>query len=303
MDTALPGDQLQKGLDAQTVINLVPPRELWPQSQQIRNRSLPHQRCGPHLSFLDPFIIEEQFPRVVELITPVLAQVKPFTVKLQHLNYFKHKTSAMLFVEPTFDPPNGLNSLLNALLEVFPQCNDQIKKSSDGQYKPHLSLARFRNEAALLPEKQNIARQWKPQTWVVDEVYLLARKGPDLFVVKHAIPLGGKTTAPHFGLGSLGSAEGDESQMGRTLVACGLPPNCTRDLLMELFKEAGFPPKGAEVCLLPDGKLRNCGTLEFADRASTDKALVGFTHETIYLNPLWKMAFPDVIGGACSFQP
>lgn len=107
------GNQLTKRKDSQTVgsiifpvisqskvVNLVPPRELWPQSQGIRNQHLPNQRCGPHFSFVEPFITEEQFPRVVELLTPVLAEVS-------HIFHLKIASNSSFDSDPNKKTTNG----------------------------------------------------------------------------------------------------------------------------------------------------------------------------------------------------
>jgi hypothetical protein len=82
--------------------------------------------------------------------------VKPFTLTLDKFNSFPKNnmyvctflkiasiSHCRLFVEPTINPPDGLQILVNALLKVFPQCDDLVKKSGDGLYKVRLDYNAF----------------------------------------------------------------------------------------------------------------------------------------------------------------
>lgn len=135
-------------------------------------------------------------------------------------------------------------------------------------------------------------------------------------MVKHVIPLKGKTGKPSYGPGSPGSESNDESAIGRSLVVCRFPQGWNDNALKQLFVDEGFNIAGAEVVQIsgynsfiqvqknPDKKPRNCGVVEFATRGEADRALINFkssTYPDIYLNPLWGMAFPDVVGGSCTF--
>lgn len=297
------GSKLTKNNSSETVINLVPPRALWNQSQKYRNLSLPNQRCGPHLSFVEPFVIEEHYSIAHTLLVQALADVKPFTLSLHKLNSFPNNN--MLFVEPVVSPPDGLQCLVNALLQVFPQCNDQVKKAKDGIYKPHLSIARYQNKEELNRAKVEIMKTWQTQEWVVKEIYLLFRKGGDPFFVKYVVPLGGDTTAPHFGPGSLGSFPNDESQIGRSIVICKLPEQWDEEKVRQLLNESGFPFKAIEIARNPNLSLRDCGVIEFETWIEADNALKKFQSKIfpqIHLNRLCDMAYLDVIGGSCSFN-
>lgn len=189
------------------------------------------------------------------------------------------------------------------------------------RYVPHLSLARFNNKTQVEAAKAELSKDWQPVTWVVDEIYLLHRFGPDPFIVRHVIPLKGKVGPPAFGYGSPASHEEDESQLGRSLVVVRFPPNWSDQQLFDLFHSEGFPVTAAEVkeernhfpnslqvsisrdLATPNGKARNCGVVEFATRKDTNHALNNFKsikYPELYLQPLWMMAFPDVIGGSCT---
>lgn len=50
------GKDMKKNVNSTTVINLIPPRELWDAIQSIRTLYIDNARCGPHISFVDPFV-------------------------------------------------------------------------------------------------------------------------------------------------------------------------------------------------------------------------------------------------------
>eukprot|EP01125_Pyxidicula_operculata_P013036 TRINITY_DN4303_c0_g1_i1.p1 TRINITY_DN4303_c0_g1~~TRINITY_DN4303_c0_g1_i1.p1 ORF type:complete len:333 (-),score=60.37 TRINITY_DN4303_c0_g1_i1:59-1057(-) len=299
-----PGSHLKKATTSNQVINIIPPREVWHYSQLTRAKNLPNQRCGPHFSFVDPFVEEQHLGEAAELLKPVLKNIKPFKVILNKLNYFVNKTSCMLYAEPEFDPPTGLQDLLDAITQVFPHCNDQTKKSKNGKYVAHLSLSRFKDEKELLENKPQFEKDWAPHEFLVKEIYLLNRKGHDPFEVTHVIPLGDDTTPAYFGLGSPASKEDDESKEGRTVVVCGLPRGTTDDMLMKMLGGEGHKPTCGEICLNPGRELRTCGVVEFENRSQANDCLKfkSTKYPTVYINPLWKMVYPGTVGDCCSLN-
>jgi hypothetical protein len=74
------GRQLRKNPNSTSVINLVPPREVWPEIQSIRTVTTAEARCGPHLSFFDPFIVPEHLPQAATLLEKALQNIQPFTI-------------------------------------------------------------------------------------------------------------------------------------------------------------------------------------------------------------------------------
>lgn len=92
---------------------------------------LPNQRCGPHFSFVEPFVTAEHYPEAAALLTEVLKDIPAFTVTFENFSQFVFKSSAMFFADPTIEPPDALRNLLDAITKVFPQCTDQIDKAPD----------------------------------------------------------------------------------------------------------------------------------------------------------------------------
>jgi hypothetical protein len=74
------GKTLRKNPNSSSVINLVPPREIWPQMQSIRTTNTVEAKCGPHISFIDPFIVPEQLEQAATLLEKALQNIEPFTI-------------------------------------------------------------------------------------------------------------------------------------------------------------------------------------------------------------------------------
>ena len=99
--------------------------------QKIRMAYLPNQRCGPHFSFVDPFVTVDHYTEAAQLLTEALKDVEAFTVTFENFSQFVFKSSAMFFAEPTIEPAGALHELLDAITKVFPHCTDQIDKAAD----------------------------------------------------------------------------------------------------------------------------------------------------------------------------
>lgn len=142
MDLKNRGSHMKKCPTSNSVINIIPPRELWDSIQNIRTIFIAEARCGPHISFIDPFVLPEHFPEAAELLRSALSHLEPFTMKMNKLNYFVHKSSATLYLDPEFEPVDALQNLLQTIVRIFPQCDDTIKKSKTGIFIPHISIAK-----------------------------------------------------------------------------------------------------------------------------------------------------------------
>jgi len=81
---------------------------------------------------------------------------------------------------------DGLQKLYSTILSVFPQC-----KKNPVLAAPHLTLAQFETEEEFNHSFPSIKDEWCPFSFIVSEVYLLARplkRHP--FEIKHSIPVG-----------------------------------------------------------------------------------------------------------------
>jgi len=281
------------------------PREVWGLLQEVRSLYIPNARCGPHFSFIDPFVVVDSYPDAAVLLRKALKNFPPFECTLSRFNYFEHSKTGTLYLEPTFNPPDALDQLLSIILDIFPQCNDQLKKSKSNKFVPHMTIGVFKSMKTVENMKKYLESIWVPIRFNIKELYLLNRFGGDIFVVKHVVPLGLKKTVPYFGRRSIQSNPNNESKSARTIVACGLPDVESDEKLMEIFQNEGYSPCAAELLLNPGKEPRNCGLLEFATKAEADNIIRNFyssNYPTIYLNPLYMMVFGDEIGGTCNYE-
>jgi len=297
------GCDLEKLATSHSVINIIPPREVWDSIQSIRTNWIADARCGPHISFVDPFIAPQHFSLAAQLLRAELQNIPPFTIKLEKFNYFVFSGSCMLYLEPVTSPPDALEELLNKILKIFPHCDDQIKKSKTGKLVPHFSIARFKNKKELQQNLKILQESWKPVEWIQKEIYFLKRVEGDPFEISEIIPMGTNITTPYFGLHSaLNQPENRESW---TLVVCGIPKGLNTEQLLEIMKTGGANPVAAEVLLNPDGKARPLAVVEFSSKDEAEKTLQNFKnpHNKVYLKPLPVMVFPGVVGSCCSLHP
>ncbi len=205
-------------------------------------------------------------------------------------------------MEPTINPPNAINELQKAIMTVFPQCDDTVRRGN-GTFVPHFSIGKYKNKNEMLKARKPIESNWTPVSFELKEIYLLHRLGNDPFEVKYVIPLGKNPTRPHFGPNSAD----DESTVAKTVVVNGLPKgviNSTQEF-MNLAKDAGLSPVKGELTFNPGFKPRSFGVLEFASKQEALDACEKYAHQpytgtTIYLRPLENMFFPDVVGGCCT---
>jgi len=271
---------MTKSLTSHSVINIVPPREIWGPIQSLRTRFVPDARCGPHFSFLDPFVLQKHYPEAAKILKEELSTFTPFTVHLNNFDYFIHSRTVSLFLEPTTEPPNGFHELLERCLKVFPQCNDLVLRSKSGKYHPHMTIAKFDSEEKMKEELEKLKAIWSPVKFTVKELYFLSRIGGNPFEVQYVIPLGPNVTAPFFGPGSFGSKEyhaSSECRLSRSCVVCNIPqPGVTSKILLSSISSK-FSAYYAEILCNPDGSARECAVIEFKDQNTAFRAINEWT--------------------------
>eukprot|EP00755_Sulcionema_specki_P018017 Sspe_Gene.65810::Locus_38908_Transcript_4_7_Confidence_0.364_Length_1448::g.65810::m.65810 len=318
--TAVPEPRSGKGMtkspNSESVINIVLPRELWGGLQMMRSSILDNQRCGPHLSFIDPFVLPEFHAEAAELLRRALAGLKPFRMTLNKFGHFKHGAQSSLFVDPEIDPPDALENLIQTILEIFPQCNDTVLRS--GKFIPHFTVAKVPSNTLSRVQKEWEPRLGLPIEFTVREVYVLHRRGGDPFHVEHAIPLGEATQPPEFG------NPNESHRAACTVFLAGFPKvawkfhrkpspepcNLTTEDIVDLAHAAGCRPMKAKLFVNPSGNNREFALLEFKTVEEANQAReclnshqpwkrAGMPYE-LYTHPLYEMVYPDVLGGTCS---
>lgn len=170
----------------QSAIVIIPPEEVLPPIQAIRKRyDSRFFRWMPHINLIYGFLPENYFAQAVELIKPALAKLQPFTITLTEFATFTHHKNATAWLRPVCEPETALHDLQAILQSLFPQCDEQSKKSEHG-FTPHLSVGQFPNAALAFSELP----PWTPVSFNVDSIALISRQGNQPFEVKQIVYFG-----------------------------------------------------------------------------------------------------------------
>jgi 2'-5' RNA ligase len=200
-------------------ICLVPPPSAttaWERLNDVRRelKDPGFYRWPPHANLLYPFLEpnfdkesekseEEQMSefrkQLIESLTSVASQCKPFDVEIDTFGLFGGKTRGVLWARPKskysspaaadYDSDEEPLITLQTLLEKhFPTCTDQRKQ---GTFAIHITLSHYANITDALEAKGQVESKWESTSFHVPEVYLLQRQGDDgQFKILAKIPLG-----------------------------------------------------------------------------------------------------------------
>lgn len=182
-----PPDRLQTVQPVyRSAVVAIPPAELWPAIQAIRQQfDRQIDRWMPHINLLYGFIPETNFAEAAPVIAQMLADFEPFEITLERFEVFTHRASCTAWLLPISDPPDALQRLQSRLQQLFPQCDEQSRKSPAG-FTPHLSVGQFRSPEAARAQLP----AWQPVRFRLSEIALIGRGEDTPFSVKFRIPLG-----------------------------------------------------------------------------------------------------------------
>eukprot|EP01012_Entosiphon_sulcatum_P002183 TRINITY_DN10430_c0_g1_i1.p1 TRINITY_DN10430_c0_g1~~TRINITY_DN10430_c0_g1_i1.p1 ORF type:complete len:345 (-),score=33.04 TRINITY_DN10430_c0_g1_i1:19-1026(-) len=319
---------LPRSRNFDSMLCIVPPRQLWHTVQPMRTESCPNLRLGPHITLLDPFVIPEAFPQAAENLQHHLAEFPPFTVTLRRVDQFTRRREAWVILRVESEPEGALLDLHRRLCELFPQCAhrvapdsecgeqdaDDLGETTDGTplFIPHLSIGKVAIGNADADRRfRSKLEAFTGLSFTVNELYLAHRGREEPFSAHAAVALGrhARPSSPIYGPGALsdGGASGDEHdrRIARSVVLCGLPAEVSEAQIREGIEEVlAVRPVAAEVLVDVDNSRRPVAVVEFetAEDAQyiADCGYVTLAGKSGRCLPLSSMLFPDVVGGTCS---
>lgn len=175
-----------------TAVVLIPPAEVWPAIQTIRQQ---HDRNAhpwmPHITLLYPFAPRSSLAEILPALADACAEVNPFAITLARFDLFTHgRRGATLFLAP--EPAAALVALQTRLWETVPTYDD-TRRHGNG-FTPHLSVGQARGATEALALREALAPSWQPLTFTAEAIQLIWRdESPDdVFRVAHSLPLGSR---------------------------------------------------------------------------------------------------------------
>jgi 2'-5' RNA ligase len=172
-----------------SAVAVVPPEQVWGPIQAIR-RLYDRQahRWVPHINLLYPFRPQAEFPAIAPPLLAACASVASFPVSLGEFRHFRHGSGrCTLWLAP--GPAEALRRLQAALQAVCPDCDD-LSRFPAG-FTPHLSVGQFPSPSDCERTREQLQARWRPITFALREVALLARESDAPFVVDQWAPLAG----------------------------------------------------------------------------------------------------------------
>lgn len=172
----------------ESAVVIIPPRDLWAPIEALRRPyDRHHARWMPHLSLLYPFRPREQFVEAEALMLQTCGAASPFTLTFADLRTFEGPDRpSTLWLAP--EPAGPLVDLHACLLRAFPDCDD-VARHPDG-YTPHLCVGQAYGPKQQEERAADIRARWRPLSFQVREISLLARSGDSPFAVLRTVRLG-----------------------------------------------------------------------------------------------------------------
>eukprot|EP01090_Pellita_catalonica_P001246 TRINITY_DN10949_c0_g1_i2.p1 TRINITY_DN10949_c0_g1~~TRINITY_DN10949_c0_g1_i2.p1 ORF type:complete len:409 (+),score=62.26 TRINITY_DN10949_c0_g1_i2:64-1290(+) len=315
-----------------SIIDISPPRCLWSNVTQVKKYYFRQMRAGPHISFVDPFIEDKYYDKVIKSLQDAFADFEPFKITIAKLGYFGGNVK-VIYGDPQTTPANAFARMYQKILQIVPQCNDQITRFNRAPWKftdfsPHLSIAKVRRAKTRQEMMNRIAEApgLLGMSWICDKIILMRRNGKyddESFENTHVIKLGGKNNFPELSRQLAKKEKAREEQLQRTLLLYDLP--------LGLSSEHQLHPLFAQIPEIQLHKIRfeflrdsrtqdelshnrRLAVMEFPTAGECNHVLNLFQTQspllrqifpdhTICAKKLEEMAVGDIVGGSYSFTP
>ena len=143
-------------------------------------------RWPPHVNLLYPFLNSKPQddgsdmhlvdPAILKRLHEATRQVEPFQVSLERLGTFGGKNRGVLWLYPSSNNGDGetVHVLYQKLVEKFPECS-----TSHQPFNPHMTVSHFETLEMAQAAQEKLEEWWQPMDFIVNEIYLLQRKGDD----------------------------------------------------------------------------------------------------------------------------
>ncbi|MFC0543544.1 RNA repair domain-containing protein [Kutzneria chonburiensis] len=170
------GDVLDIPPTARTAVAWLPPD--LPEVAALRRRHDPQfDRWPAHVNLLFGFVPESEFERAIPLLAAAVAQVPPFSVRLDGVHTFGHRHDATIWLDPVAPEWTELRSVI---ARPFPACGGR-------DFTPHLTLGRSKDAQTVAAE---CAARLSPVDAQVGELVVLSRRADEPMRVRARIALG-----------------------------------------------------------------------------------------------------------------
>lgn len=149
----------------------------------------------PHINLLFPFVEERAFAKEQARLGKALANIAPFTVRLESLQEFDFGSSVVLSLRPEVvchdksqsGPFRSLLDVHAALIRALPAYANQHPGALG--FRAHLTVGQFSPSDRELID--SIKQQWRPIEFRVEGLRMIAREASTPFAVRSGVRLGG----------------------------------------------------------------------------------------------------------------
>ena len=155
-----------------TAMVIIPSEDIWEPIQKIREKyDNKIDRWMPNITLFYPFLPDNMFGNIK--ISLEKLQLKSFDVYLEKIEYFKHKQSYTLWLNP--EPKSDLTDIY---LSVRKCIKENFREDSTNNFTPHLTIGRVKGETEFNKVYEELKKIWKPTKFRFDKISLICRDDP-----------------------------------------------------------------------------------------------------------------------------